>query len=86
MRLAFTPEGWEDYQHWVTNDRKTLKRINRLIEDCLRDPFDGLGHPEPLRHVLAGAWSRRITQEHRLVYAVDSADLVVHQCRYHYER
>lgn len=86
MRLVFTAEGWEDYQFWVGTDRKTLKRVNRLIEDCLREPFDGLGHPEPLRHVLAGACSRRITQEHRLVYGVEATDLVIHQCRYHYER
>ena len=86
MRLVFTPEAWEDYQFWVGTDRKTLKRINRLIEDCLREPFDGIGHPEPLRHVLAGAWSRRITQEHRLVCGVEADSLVVFQCRYHYER
>lgn len=86
MRLTFTDEGWEDYQFCVRTDRKTMKRINRLIDDCLCEPFDGIGHPEPLRHVLAGAWSRRITQEHRLVYGVDGGDLVIHQCRYHYER
>lgn len=84
MRLVFTAEGWADYQFWVATDRKTLKRINLLLRDCIRDPFDGLGKPESLRHALAGAWSRRITQEHRLVYTVESDDLVVHQCRYHY--
>ena len=84
MRLVFTHQAWEDYQYWVGSDRKTLKRMNRLIEDCLREPFEGIGHPEQLRHVLAGAWSRRITQEHRLVYVVENDDLVVHQCRYHY--
>ena len=70
MRLVFTPHGWEDYQHWVQTDRATLKRVNRLVEDVLRDPFTGIGKPEQLRHVLSGAWSRRITEEHRLVYLV----------------
>ena len=84
MRLVFTPHGWEDYQHWVQTDRATLKRINRLIDDALRDPITGIGKPEQLRHVLAGAWSRRITEEHRLVYLVDGDDLVILQARYHY--
>lgn len=84
MRLVFTPHGWEDYQHWVQTDRATLKRINRLIDDVLRDPFTGIGKPEQLRHVLAGAWSRRITEEHRLVYLVDGDDVVILQARYHY--
>ena len=84
MRLVFTPYGWEDYQHWLQTDRATLKRINRLINDALRDPFTGIGKPEQLRHVLSGAWSRRITEEHRLVYLVDGDDLVILQARYHY--
>lgn len=84
MRLAFTPHGWEDYQHWVQTDRATLKRVNRLIEDVLRDPFTGIGKPEQLRHVLSGAWSRRISEEHRLVYLVDNDDVVILQARYHY--
>jgi toxin YoeB len=84
VRLVFTPHGWEDYQHWVQTDRATLKRINRLIDDVLRDPFSGIGKPEQLRHVLAGAWSRRITEEHRLVYLVDGDDVVILQARYHY--
>lgn len=84
MRLVVTPHGWEDYQHWVQTDRTTLKRINRLIEDVLRDPFTGIGKPEQLRHALAGAWSRRITEEHRLVYLVDGDDVVMLQARYHY--
>lgn len=84
MRLVFTPLGWEDNQHWVQTDRVTLKRINRLIEDVLRDPFTGIGKPEQLRHALAGAWSRRITEEHRLVYLIDGDDVVVLQARYHY--
>lgn len=84
MRLVFTPHGWEDYQHWVQTDRATVKRLNRLIEDSLRDPYAGIGKPEQLRHALAGAWSRRITEEHRLVYLVDGNDLVIIQARYHY--
>lgn len=84
MRLVFTPHGWEDYQHWVQTDRATLKRLNRLIDDVLRDPFGGVGKPEQLRHALAGAWSRRITEEHRLVYLVDGDDIVIVQARYHY--
>jgi toxin YoeB len=84
VRLVFTPHGWEDYQHWEQTDRATLKRINRLIDDVLRDPFTGIGKPEQLRHVLSGAWSRRITEEHRLVYLVDGDDVVTLQARYHY--
>ena len=84
MRLVFTSHGWEDYLHWQNADRQVLRRVNRLLEDCLRDPFDGIGKPEQLRHALAGAWSRRITEEHRLVYLVDAEDLVVLQVRYHY--
>ncbi|MEO7803738.1 MAG: Txe/YoeB family addiction module toxin [Actinomycetota bacterium] len=86
MRLVFTPNGWADYLYWQTADRATLKRVNRLIEDALRDPFAGIGKPEPLRHVLKGCWSRRIDEEHRLVYLFDADDLVVLQARYHYER
>ena len=84
MNLTFTPEAWEDYQHWLNTDRRTLKRINLLVRDTMREPFEGIGKPEPLKHVLAGAWSRRITQEHRLVYLVRDDDLVILQCRYHY--
>ena len=84
MRLVFTVHGWEDYLHWQSADRQVLRRVNRLLEDCVRDPFDGIGKPEQLRHALAAAWSRRITEEHRLVYLVDDDDLVVLQARYHY--
>ena len=84
MRLVFTPHGWEDYQHWVQTDRATLKRLNRLVDDVLRDPLTGIGKPQQLRHVLSGAWSRRITEEHRLVYLVDGDDVVILQARYHY--
>jgi len=85
VRLVFTPHGWADYLHWQSVDKKTLKRINRLIEDTVRDPFAGIGKPEPLRHVLQGCWSRRIDAEHRLVYLVEDEDLVILQARYHYE-
>lgn len=84
MRLVFTPHGWDDYTFWVETDRLILKRINRLIDAALRDPFAGIGKPEPLRHLLSGAWSRRIADEHRLVYLLDDQDLVILQARYHY--
>ena len=84
MRFVFTSHGWEDYVHWQSTDRSTLKRINRLLDDIARDPFDGIGKPEQLRHVLAGAWSRRIDAEHRLVYLVDGDDIIIVQARYHY--
>jgi len=86
MRPVFTPNGWDDYCYWQTADRATVKRINRLLEDTERDPTGGIGKPEALRHVLAGCWSRRIDQEHRLVCLVDGDDIVVLQARYHYEQ
>ena len=82
--MVFTPNGWQDYTYWFSSDRATLKRINRLIDDIRRDPFEGIGKPEQLRHALAGAWSRRIDDEHRLVYLVDGDDVVILQARYHY--
>lgn len=84
MRISFTPQAWEDYQYWIEADRKMVRRLNRLIEDVIRHPFMGLGKPEPLRHELAGHWSRRLTDEHRLVYRVEDDVLLVVQCRYHY--
>ena len=84
MRLVWDPAGWEDYQHWQTADRRVLKRINLLIDACLREPLGGIGKPEQLKYGAEGAWSRRITEEHRLVYLVDGDDLVVLQARYHY--
>ena len=84
MRLVFTPNGWEDYRYWQKTDRAILKRLNRLLDETLREPFGGIGKPEQLRHALAGAWSRRINEEHRLVYLVDGDDLVVLQARLHY--
>jgi len=85
VRLVFTTNGWDDYTYWLQADRKVLIRINRLINDALRDPTAGIGKPEPLRHIFAGAWSRRITDEHRLVYLVDDEDLVILQARFHYK-
>ena len=86
MRLVFTPNGWDDYLYWQTTDKATLTRVNRLLEATLRDLATGLGKPEQLRHVLQGCWSRRIDQEHRLVYLIDSQDIVVLQARIHYQR
>jgi toxin YoeB len=85
VKLAFTTSGWADYVHWQTADRQILKRINRLIEDTLRDPYSGIGKPEPLKHALVGALSRRITDEHRLVYLPGEAELIILQTRYLYE-
>lgn len=83
--LTWTAEGWEDYLYWQTQDRRTLKRINLLIADVLRDdPFEGIGKPEPLRHALAGTWSRRIDEANRLVYIADDHSVTVLQARYHY--
>lgn len=82
--LAFDAHGWDDYTYWQTQDRKTLKRINVLITDVLRDPFGGMGKPETLRHVLSGAWSRRIDDANRLVYFVSDTHIVILQARDHY--
>lgn len=86
MRLVFAPQAWEDYVHWQTADRAIVKRINRLVDDMLRNPTTGIGKPEQLKYGLPGAWSRRITEEHRLVYLVQGDDLVILQARYHYTR
>lgn len=85
MRLVFTPHGWDDYLYWQKTDKATLRRLNRLLSEVLRDPVAGIGKPEPLRHVLAGCWSRRIDEEHRLVYLADGDDIVVLQARFRYE-
>lgn len=82
--LAFDSNGWEDYLPWQTQDRRTLTRINQLIADVLRDPFDGIGKPEPLKHVFSGAWSRRIDQTNSLVYCVTETHIVILQARDHY--
>lgn len=86
MKLIFSEEAWEDYQYWLANDKKILKRINLLIKEIQRDPFDGIGKPEALRFNLSGFWSRRINEEHRLVYMFkeDENALLIAACRYHY--
>ena len=84
MNVVFAPQAWEDYLHWQSVERSIVKRINRLIAEVSRSPFDGIGKPEPLKYGLAGAWSRRITEEHRLVYRVVGDDLQILQARYHY--
>ncbi len=84
MRLIFHPHAWEDYLSWMEGDRKSLRKINDLIRDIQRSPFEGLGKPEALRFELSGSWLRRIDQEHRLVYRVEGDDLHILACRYHY--
>ena len=86
MRLLWSDRAWEDYLHWQDHDRKMLRKLNRLIMECQRTPFSGTGKPEPLKGDFAGWWSRRIDQEHRLVYRVTDDALLIAQCRYHYDR
>ncbi len=82
--LSWTDEAWDNYLYWQTQDKKTLKRINKLINDVKRSPFEGIGKPEPLKENLAGFWSRRIDDTNRLVYAVDDHAITILSCRYHY--
>jgi len=82
--ISFHAWAWEDYLYWQKENKAVVKKINQLIRDIQRSPFDGLGKPEPLRHELSGAWSRRITQEHRLVYLVEDDTVTILQCRFHY--
>ena len=84
MILSWADVAWDDYLYWQQNNKKTLKRINTLIKDIKRHPFEGLGEPEPLRHNWSGYWSRRIDREHRLVYKVSEQEITIVQCRYHY--
>ena len=86
MKLTFQAHGWEDYLHWQETDRKMLRKLNGLIKECLRTPFEGTGKPEPLKGALAGWWSRRLDQEHRLVYRATDEGLLIAQCRYQYDR
>ena len=83
-KLAWTDEAWTGYLYWQSQDKKTLKRINKLISDTMRQPFEGIGKPEPLRENLSGFWSRRIDDTNRLVYAVDDNFITIISCRYHY--
>ena len=84
MRLVFTPAAWDDYLWFQDHERKLLKRINLLIKDILRVPFEGIGKPEPLKGDLTGSWSRRITDEHRLVYRATQTEVTILACRFHY--
>lgn len=84
MRLIFAEQAWEDHQYWQRTDPKMTRRIHELIKDATRQPFVGIGKPEPLRHALSGYWSRRITDEHRMVYRAVEGDLLIAQLRYHY--
>ena len=82
--ISFEDAGWDDYGYWQIHDKQMLRKINQLIRDIQRDPFDGLGKPEGLKNDLSGFWSRRISSEHRLVYRIDDGELVIAQCRGHY--
>jgi len=88
LNVVFTADGWGDYRFWADTDRQVFRRLNHVIEDARREPFGGIGKPEPLKHQLSGCWARRITGEHRLVYRVQTLDVgpafVVLKCRYHY--
>jgi toxin YoeB len=84
MKLVFDEAAWNDYVYWQNHDRKIVERINALVREIVRDPYSGIGKPEPLRHALAGYWSRRITDEHRIVYRIEAQALLIAQLRYHY--
>jgi toxin YoeB len=84
MKIVFSKESWDDYLYWQKIDKKILKRINQLIKDSIRSPFEGIGKPEPLKYKLQGCWSRRINDEHRLVYEIKDDELRIVSCRYHY--
>jgi toxin YoeB len=85
MKYIFVDESWEDYQYWLKTDKKILARINDLIKDISRTPYKGLGKPEPLKYKYKGFWSRRITDEHRLIYQVKGDELLIVKCRFHYD-
>lgn len=84
MKLIFSENAWDDYQYWIKTDKKILKRVNTLIQDIQRSPFSGIGKPEPLKHGLSGYWSRRINDEHRIVYRIADDSIFIAQARYHY--
>lgn len=85
MNVQFSANCWEEYVYWQQTDKKIVKKINDLIKDCSRSPFEGIGKPEPLKHRYTGCWSRRITDEHRFIYKVEDETLIIVQVRYHYE-
>ena len=84
MKLIFSDHAWDDYLYWQNTERKILRRVNNMIKEAMRNPFEGIGKPEPLKHALSGYWSRRITDEHRFVYKVSEDCLHIAQLRYHY--
>ena len=84
MKLIFADQAWDDYLSWQKQDRRTVGRINKLMRETQREPFAGVGKPEPLKHALSGFWSRRITDEHRMVYRVEEDALMIAQLRFHY--
>lgn len=86
MKITFSKNSWEDYLSWQKEDKKILKRINQLIKDIQRAPYQGIGNPEPLKFDLAGFWSRRIDREHRLVYKFIDQEILIYSCRYHYDK
>ena len=85
MNITFSKNAWDDCLSWQKEDKKNLKKINELIKDIRRTPFEGIGKPEPLKYDLSGLWSRRIDREHRLVYKVESDELFIYSCRFHYD-
>lgn len=85
MNLSFHPQAWDDYQYWQQTDKQILRKLNQLIRDMQRDPVDGIGKPEQLKQNLSGYWSRRITEEHLIVYRVEDDHLIIAQCRGHYD-
>ncbi|MHB1865357.1 MAG: Txe/YoeB family addiction module toxin [Candidatus Saccharimonadales bacterium] len=82
--IAFTPNGWKDYQYWFDQDKKTLSKVNKLINETCKEPFIGIGKPEPLKESYAGFWSRRIDKQNRLIYSVSDSSIVIVACRFHY--
>ena len=86
MKITFSQNSWEDYISWQSEDKRILKKINTLIKEIQRNPYDGIGKPEPLKYDLSGLWSRRIERDHRLVYQVIHNELFIYSCRYHYDK
>lgn len=85
MKYVFVDESWEDYLYWQQTDKKKLKRINDLLKDISQNPFEGIGKPEPLKHKYVGFWSRRIDDEHRLIYKYQENEILIAKCRFHYD-
>jgi toxin YoeB len=85
MKITFSKNAWEDYTSWLSEDKRMLKKINELIKDIQRTPYEGMGKPEPLKYDLSGLWSRRIDREHRLIYQANETEILIYSCRYHYD-